>query len=74
MTANEPNRPKFRGVWSVWPALLAVALHFALREVLKPWLNAPSDLRFWGAVAILAVPLIFAVFAFVRAIVPPKRR
>jgi hypothetical protein len=42
--------------------------------VLNRWLNAPSDKKFWGAVAILAVPLAFAVFALVRAIVPPKHR
>jgi hypothetical protein len=42
--------------------------------VLNPWLNAPSDAKFWGAVVIVAVPVVFAVFAMVRAIVPPKSR
>ena len=74
MTASEPNRPRYRGVWSAWPAPIAVALHFVLREVLNPWLNAPSDLKFWGAVAILTVPIVFAIYAIVRAIVPPQRR
>jgi hypothetical protein len=41
--------------------------------VLNPWLNAPSDPKFWGSVVILAVPILFAVYAIVRAIVPPKR-
>jgi hypothetical protein len=71
---SDPNRRRFRGVWSLWPALAGVAVHFALREVLNPWLNAPSDMKFWGAVTILAVPLVFAVFAMVRAIIPTERR
>ena len=74
MTSGDPKPRRFRGVWSLWPAAFAVALHFALREVLNPWLNAPSDTKVWGAVTILAVPLVFAVFAMVRAIIPPKRR
>jgi hypothetical protein len=74
MNAGEPNRKRFRGVWSVWPALFGVVVHFALREVLNPWLNAASDLKFWGAVAILAIPLVFAAFAVVRSIVAPKSR
>lgn len=74
MSAGEPNRKGVRGVWSVWPVLLGVVVHFGLREVLNPWLNAPSDTKFWGAVVIVAVPLVFAVFALIRAIVPPKRR
>jgi hypothetical protein len=42
--------------------------------VLNPWLNGSSDLKFWAAVVILAVPIVFAVYALVRAIVPPKHR
>ena len=30
--------------------------------------------KFWGAVAILAVPLLFSLFAMYRAIVPPPHR
>jgi hypothetical protein len=74
VNASGPKRKGLRGVWSVWPALLGVVVHFGLREVLNPWLNAPSDTKFWGAVVILAVPLVFAVFALIRAIVPSKRR
>ena len=65
---------RWRGVWSVWPAVIAVVLHVVLREVLNPWLNASSDAKFWGAVLILAIPLIFAVIAFARSIWPPRSR
>jgi hypothetical protein len=71
---REPSRARIRGVWGPWPVIIAVASHFGLREVLNPWLNAPSDLKFWGAVVILAVPIVFAVYALIRTIVPPKRR
>jgi hypothetical protein len=74
MNTSDPNRRRFRGVWSLWPTVAGVVVHFALREVLNPWLNASSDTKFWGAVTILAVPLVFAVFAMVRAIIPPERR
>jgi hypothetical protein len=74
VSADGPTGRRFRGVWSAWPAVFGVAVHFALREVLNPWLNAPSDLKFWGAVAILAIPLAFAAFAVVRSIVAPKSR
>jgi hypothetical protein len=74
VSPSEPNQKAPRGVWSPWPGFCAVGVYFALREVLNRWLNAPSDKKFWGAVAILAVPLAFAVFALVRAIVPPKHR
>ena len=71
---NEPARRDPRGVWSLWPTFAGVAVHFALREVLDPWLNASSDAKFWGAVSILALPLLFAVYAMYRAIVSPPRR
>jgi hypothetical protein len=74
VSASGPSQKGFRGVWTVVPAVAAVALHFVLREVLNPWLNASSDTKFWGAVTILAMPLVFAVFAMTRAIIPPKRR
>jgi hypothetical protein len=67
-----PNRKGLRGVWSVARSL-GVVVRFGLRS-LNPWLNAPSDTKFWGAVVFLAVPLVFAVFALIRAIVPSKRR
>lgn len=70
---NDPVRRLPRGVWSLWPTFGGVAVHFGLREVLDPWLNASSDAKFWGAVSILALPLLFAVFAVYRAIVPPRR-
>jgi len=72
MTAPERRLP--RGVWSLWPTFAGVAVHFGLREVLDPWLNASSDAKFWGAACILALPLLFAVFAMYRAIVPSPRR
>jgi hypothetical protein len=68
---NEPTNKSWRGVWTLWPALAGVALHFLLRELLNPWLNASSDVRFWGAVVILALPLLFTIFALLRAIRPP---
>ena len=69
------ERPRaWGGVWSLWPALLGVAVHFVLREVLNPWLNASSDARFWGAVVLLVLPLVFVVFAVIRSIRPPSRR
>jgi hypothetical protein len=69
---SEPRR--WRGVWGVWPAVLGVVVHFVLREMLNPWLNAPSDAKFWGAVLILAVPIVFAVVALIRSIAPPPQR
>jgi hypothetical protein len=71
---SDPVRRYPRGVWTLWPTFAGVAVHFGLREVLDPWLNASSDAKFWGAVTILALPLLFAVFALYRAIVPPQRR
>ena len=68
-----PVKKPWGGVWTLWPALAGVALHFVLREVLNPWLNASSDARFWGAVVILTLPLLFTIFALVRAIRPPSR-
>jgi hypothetical protein len=69
---TDPVKP-WRGVWSLWPAVAGVVLHFVLREVLNPWLNASSDARFWGAVVILALPLLFTIFALIRSIRPPSR-
>lgn len=70
---TEPVKKPWGGVWTLWPAVAGVALHFVLREVLNPWLNASSDARFWGAVVILILPLLFTIFALVRAIRPPSR-
>lgn len=70
---SEPRKP-WGGVWTLWPAVAGVVAHFVLREVLNPWLNASSDARFWGAVVILILPLLFTVFALVRSIRPPSRR
>ena len=71
---SDPERRLPRGVWGLWPAFAGVAVHFVLREVLDPWLNASSDAKFGGAVTILALPLLFSVFAIYRAIVPPSPR
>jgi hypothetical protein len=72
MTERSPK--PWRGVWTLWPALAGVAVHFVLREVLNPWLNASSDARFWAAVVILTLPILFAIFALIRSIKPPSRR
>jgi hypothetical protein len=71
---SEPVRRLPRGVWSLWPAFAGIGLHLVLREVLNPWLNASSDAKFWSAAGIVALPLLFSVFAIYRAIVPPQRR
>ena len=72
---SDPDPPKrFRGVWSMWPAVLGVASHFVLREVLDPWLNGASDAKFWSAAVIVAAPLVFTVVALVRAIAAPSSR
>jgi hypothetical protein len=71
---SEPNRAGWSGVWHLWPAFAAIGVHFALRQMLDPWLNASSDIKFWGAVVLLAIPLVFAFFAFFRAIFPSRRR
>jgi ABC-type branched-subunit amino acid transport system permease subunit len=70
---TEPVKKRWGGVWSLWPAVAGVALHFVLREVLNPWLNASSDARFWSAVVLLILPLLFTIFALVRSIRPPSR-
>jgi hypothetical protein len=59
-----------RGAWSPWWSVACVALHFALRIVFDPWLNASSDAKFWVALTILTAPLALAVFALYRAIRP----
>jgi hypothetical protein len=46
----------------------AIGVHFALRPLLDGWLNASSDKTFIAALAILALPLIFAAWAFYRSI------
>jgi hypothetical protein len=58
----------------MWPAFAGVGLHLVLREVLNPWLNASNDAKFWSAAALLALPLLFSVYAIFRAIVSPQRR
>jgi hypothetical protein len=68
-----PRRFTYRGVWTVWPAVLGLVAYFVLRQVLDPWLNASSDAKFWTAAAIVAAPVFFSVFAIARAIRAPKR-
>jgi len=70
---SHPPKKPWGGVWTLWPALLGVVAHFVLREMLNPWLNASSDVRFWGAIVLLALPLVFTIFALLRAIRPPSR-
>ena len=62
-SVNPTPARKFRGVWSLWPTVFGVLLHFVLRTVLDTWLNAPSDAKFWGAATILLAPLVFAGYA-----------
>jgi hypothetical protein len=69
---DRPKKP-WGGVWTLWPALAGVVVHFILREVLNPWLNASSDARFGAAVVILILPLVFTIFALLRSIRPPSR-
>ena len=64
------SAPRRRGAWSPWWCALLLALHFVLRIVFDPWLNASSDRKFWTALAIVATPFAFAVFALYRAIRP----
>src|SRR6185503_20383847 len=47
---SHPPKKPWGGVWTLWPALLGVVAHFVLRDMLNPWLNASSDVRFWGAI------------------------
>ena len=48
--------------------MAAIGVHFALRPLLDGWLNASSDKKLIAALAILAMPLIFAAWAFYRSI------
>lgn len=36
-----------------WPALVLVAVDVGAAMLLRPWLNAGSDLRFWTAMGVL---------------------
>jgi len=58
----------------MWPAVLGLVACLVLRQVVDPWLNASSDAKFWTAIAIVAAPVVFSVFAFARAIRAPRRR
>jgi len=61
---------KGRGLWSPWVSLASFAVHFLLRLVLDSWLNAASDWKVSVAIIILALPILFAVFAVYRSILP----
>ncbi len=50
-----------------WPVAAGLLTHLALRPVLDPWLNASSDAKLAGAVVLLALPLVGAAVALVRA-------
>jgi hypothetical protein len=52
----------------MWPVIGGLAAHILLRPLLDPWLNAASDTRVTAAAVILAIPIVFAVLMFVRAI------
>jgi hypothetical protein len=64
-----PGR-RYRGAWSPWIPVVAVALFCLLRFLLDPWLNDASDQKLIAALVILALPLLFAGFALYRTIVP----
>ncbi|WP_394828637.1 hypothetical protein [Pendulispora albinea] len=60
--AQRPRRPRWR---RPWVTALLIALELIALFALQPWLNAPSDVRFWGAVAILvALGIAAALSAF----------
>jgi hypothetical protein len=52
----------------MWPVIGGLAAHILLRPLLDPWLNAASDAKVAGAAIVLAIPIAFAVFMFVRAL------
>ena len=52
----------------MWPVIGGFLAHIVLRPFLDPWLNASSDAKVAAAVAILAVPILFAIFMLVRAL------
>jgi hypothetical protein len=52
----------------IWPVVGGLAAHIVLRPLLDPWLNASSDAKVAAAAAILAIPILFAVFMLVRAL------
>lgn len=62
-----------RGLWSPWVSVAGVGVHFLLRLVLDSWLNAASDWKVSVAIVMLALPLLFAVFAVYRSIFPKPR-
>lgn len=51
----------------MWPAVAALAAHILLRPLLDPWLNASDDAKVGAAVAILAVPIVFAIVTVARS-------
>lgn len=61
-----PRRPV-----RLWPLAAGIAAHFALRTLLDPWLNAPSDAKLLGAIAILTVPLLWGVIVTAKTFRPP---
>jgi len=56
-----------RQPWNLWVVAAAIAVHFALRPLLDNWLNASSNKKFSAALVILAMPLLFAAYAFYRS-------
>ena len=66
----ESNRAvrRHRPLWNLWVVAGAIALHFALRPLLDGWLNASSNKLFFAALFILALPLLFAAYAFYRSL------
>jgi hypothetical protein len=53
---------------SMWPVIGGLAAHILLRPLMDPWLNASSDAKVYAAVAVLGVPVIFALVMLVRAL------
>ena len=46
---------RHEGPRPAWRPIAFFVVDFAALQALLPWLNAPSDAKFWGALAILLV-------------------
>ncbi|HVU04161.1 MAG TPA: hypothetical protein VHE30_20530 [Polyangiaceae bacterium] len=56
----------------MWPVAAGLLVHILLRPLFDPWLNAQSDAKVAGALAILIVPLVFSGVMLVRALRAPE--
>jgi hypothetical protein len=50
----------------MWPVVLGLVVHIALRPLCDPWLNASSDSKVSAAIVILAIPIVFSGVMLVR--------